>query len=143
MTEPEMPTPEPFHPLILELASGLGATPAPLTKPVVDELLARIGDLADEDLGHAIDSLERLAAFCHLELKAVDLAAQLVDVCYDTTPRLVLATEHLTAKKLDQAKARRAQFASLTGAKVSTRAPAVGDKPKQTVNALQPRTKFV
>lgn len=138
-------TQEPVHPMIEELYGIVVPSRRTLNKDEADAVVATFAKLPDEELGFAVDSLERLAAFCHLELDNVPLASQLLDILLETTPLLQAAGERLKLKRGDQAKDQRKRFDALTGNvdTAKTRAPAVGLKPSLNVNALRPRTKFV
>lgn len=150
MTEATRVTPpsaheEPIHPLVEALYKVLVPTKRTLTKSEFDEVLASIGQVPDAELALVVDSLERLAGFCHEHLEATLLASQLLDLLVDSTPFLLAAGERLKAKKADQSKATRQRFDALTGTKDAgqARAPALATtKPKLSVNDLRPRTKF-
>jgi hypothetical protein len=141
----EAATQEPVHPMIEELYGIVVPSRRTLTKEEADTVLATFSKVPDEELGFAVDSLERLAAFCHLELDNVPLASQLLDILLDTTPLLHAAGERLKEKRGDRVKDQRKKFDALTGNvdAAKSRAPAVGLKPSLNVNALRPRTKFV
>lgn len=146
MSKPnEAATLEAVHPMIEELYGIVVPSGRTMTKDEADAVLAAFSKVPDEDLGFAVDSLERLAAFCHLELDNVPLASQLLDILLETTPQLHAAGERLKLKRGDQVKDQRKKFEALTGNVdvAKSRAPAVGLKPTLNVNALRPRTKFV